>query len=205
VLKQGLTGVHFELGSGLAAEIDVGQYPPPRLVGARECLRAFIPKYAEVSFRRAQDEMQDCQPPREPANDREAIVHRQFKERWDEAFAAHGRQDRAGAQAALAAAVEAADQLRYEIEDVAVAPYKFDPARHEDPSVFLDLLEERVLVGGQPALRISFRLRGGDRHERWVYVLSPGANLFALHYFGNQGELATFDGLVASVSFPGSP
>jgi hypothetical protein len=60
------------------------------------------------------------------------------------------------------------------------------------------------VVGGQPALRMSFRLRGGDRHERWVYVLSPGSNVFALHYYGNERELATFDSLVASVTFPGS-
>jgi hypothetical protein len=207
VLKQGLTGVHFELGDGVAAEIDVGQYPPPLLVGARECLRAFNLRYAELSFPRAQDDMQKCRPPREPANDREASVHRQFTDLWDEAFAANGRQDRPAVQGALAAAVAATDQFRYEIEDVAtIMPYKFDPARHEGgASSFADLVEEPVAVGGQPALSMSFRPRGRDQHERWVYVLSPGSNVFALHYLGNEVQLATFDSLVASVTFPGSP
>ena len=47
--------------------------------------------------------------------------------------------------------------------------------------------------------------RPGRPYERWVYVLSPGSNVFALHYLGNEAQIATFDSLVASVTFPGSP
>ena len=44
---------------------------------------------------------------------------------------------------------------------------------------------------------------GRYRHGRWVYVLSPNDHLFAFHYMGGEGlSAATFDQVVASISFP---
>ncbi len=203
---QHLVGISFKLGDGLLAEIDVGEYDAPGLVRSRECLRAFLPKYREMSYYEAQEKMQRCRPGRHPLNDQEAVLIERFRERFSDAFGAHTRQDAARAEASLRDALAVADQATYSIDDVLVVPYRFSPTQYEDPSVFLDLKEERVEVGGRQALAMSYRIEGRQSgrtyHGRWVYALSPNHHLFAFRYYGHAGSLGVFERVIASVTFP---
>ncbi len=205
-LPQGLTGLRFALDRGVAAEIVVGEYQAPGLVAARDCLRALIPRYAQLSPGKGEDAIYQCRSFRDALNAQEESLRGEYVDRLREAEVAHSRGDGPAVEAALNSALAVADQAAFSVEEVAVAPYKFAPERYEESYRFEDVVEERVEVGGIPALRMSYRVKGSGgsyRHGRWVYLLSPNHHLFALHYLGREGPpMETFDRVVASISFP---
>lgn len=205
-LPQSLTGLRFALDRGVAGEIVVGEYQAPGLVDARDCLRALIPSYAQLSPGKGEDAIYKCRSFRGALNAQEESLRAQYGDRLHEAELAHSRGDRAAVEAAFNSALAVADQATFSVEEVAIAPYKFAPESYQESYRFEDVAEERIEIGGAPALRITYRVKGSGgtyRHGRWVYVLSPNHHLFAFHYMGGEGPSAeTFGQVVASISFP---
>jgi hypothetical protein len=138
-----------------------------------------------------------------PLSAAESTVAAQVNEALDRATLSHirGEPERA-ARADVAAALAASKRLKLSLTDV-LDRVLFRPERRQEPWRYRLLGQRDTEMAGLPATVVDFTLQTPERpyRGREVYVLENN-HLFVASYQGSPRNLALFDRIVATISFP---
>jgi hypothetical protein len=137
-----------------------------------------------------------------PINRREAELAAQVNASMDRARAAFRAGDTATVRREITLALEQASWIRYSLDEV-VDRVMFSTEGHPNPER-LEISEPvSRTVGGEPALQVDYTMDHRNRTYlgREVYV-AHNNRLFVAGFIGLEENLALFDRVVSTISFP---
>lgn len=142
----------------------------------------------------------------EPINMFEERSAENANEFLDAARDAFQRDDARGARRALRSAIDSARSIRYNLSEV-IDRVMFDSASYDSFGTVETMPPESGFVGGVPAISVDYTLdsdaNGHLYYGRQVYVLENN-RLFVLTFHGLRHNLALFEAMIDTVTFPRS-
>jgi len=202
-LSGGRRGVRFVKERSVGEAISVGEYYLLADRDRRAELEALATRVDTLDDRETRRELSRARwRTDDPFSESETRTAEAVNEGLDRAFQALLREDRSGVRREIESAEAAARMLRFTLDDVADRVV-FEPAKRNEPARYRVIARTPASVAGHPALRVDFELRADEGLRRCceVYVMHEN-HLFIAEYIGLERNLALFDRVIESITFP---